>query len=33
MNVNEDALSWNSIDDNKEESKHLQSDDNDTYGV
>ena len=31
MNVNADALSRNPIDDNKEKSKHLQVDDNDTF--
>ena len=30
MNVNTDAFSRNPIDDNKEKSKHLQVDDNDT---
>ena len=31
MNVNADAHSGNPIDDNKEKSKHLQADDNDTF--
>ena len=31
MNVNADALSRNTIDDNKEKSKHLQVDENDTF--
>ena len=31
MNVNADALSRNPIDDNKEKSKYLQVDDNDTF--
>ena len=31
MNVNAEALSRNRIDDNKEKSKHLQVDDNDTF--
>ena len=31
MNVNADALSRNPIDDNKEKSKYLQDDDNDTF--
>ena len=31
MNVNSDALSRNPIDDNKEKSKYLQADDNDTF--
>ena len=31
MNVNADALSRNPIDDNKEKSKYIQVDDNDTF--
>ena len=31
MNVNADAISRNTINDYKEESKHLQVDDNDTF--
>ena len=31
MNVNADALSRNPIDDNKQKSKYLEADDNDTF--